>query len=235
MGKHALTDNYRQERADLLQLGRSLSDEQAAQITSACPAWSIKDVYAHLAGISTDILAGNTEGAATEAWADGHVADRLGHSFSDVLDEWETSGDGVSAVMAEAGEAFPFQLFVDQWTHGWDVRSSLGESAAARPDLAVYEYFLDDFMAAIQSQAAKDMSALTLRVNDKQCELGTGPSVGELTLDLFEFARISMGRRSQAQLDALAWPPSVTDHSRYIDALVFWSVNDNDVVDPVLT
>jgi len=38
--------------------------------TSACPTWSIKDVYAHLAGIASDILAGNTEGAATEAWAD---------------------------------------------------------------------------------------------------------------------------------------------------------------------
>jgi len=201
-------------------------------MTAACPAWSIKDVYAHLAGISTDIMAGNTEGAATEAWADGHVADRADHSLVQVLDEWEASGVGVTDTMRQAGDFFPFQLFVDQFTHGWDIRSTLGDPAAAVPELSAYEQFLPDFFANLTERTPSDLAALTLKVGGQSFDLGHGDSIGELELDLFEYARISMGRRSRSQLDVLPWPDTVTDPSPYIDLLVVWSVNPYDVVDP---
>lgn len=233
MAKHPLADVYRAERHALLALAQTLTAEQAASMTQACPAWSIKDVYAHLAGIASDILSGNTEGAATEAWADGHVADRADRSFAEIIEEWATAGDGVSDVMDEAGEFFPFQLFVDQWTHGWDIRAALGEVAAATPDMSAYEHFLDDFFANMQGRMPDGLAALTLDVAGRSFEMGTGPAVGTLELDLFEYARISMGRRSQAQLAALPWPDGIEDLAPYVELLVVWSVNDNDIVDPV--
>ena len=207
-------------------------------MTSACPAWSIKDVYAHLAGIATNIVEGNTEGAATEAWADGHVADRRDRTMAEVLDEWQTAGAQVSDVMDEAGDLFPFQLFVDQWTHGWDVRATLGSEASAVPDLAVYEHYLDEFFQLMQSKDVSGVAGLTVLVADQSGHhsivLGDEPPVGQLALDLFEFARVSMGRRSLAQLHALPWPDAVADPTPYIDLLVVWSVNDQDVVDPIV-
>jgi len=235
VAKHQLADCFRSERSELIRLGRELSDAQGALITTACPAWSIKDVYAHLAGISTDILAGNTEGAATEPWADGHVADRIGRSLTEVLNEWESAGNGVSEVMDTAGEVFPFQLFVDQWTHGWDVRATLGADAAAVPDLSTYIYFLPDFFDHMAALVPEGLTALTLKVAGQSFDIGTGEPIGELGLDLFEFARVTMGRRSQQQLDGLPWPRSLDDNAPYIDVLVAWSVNDQDVIDPVLS
>jgi uncharacterized protein (TIGR03083 family) len=231
--RHALTDVYREERAELIALGRSLSDEQAATMTTACPEWSIKDVYAHLAGISTDIMSGNTENAATEAWADGHVADRLDRSLTDVLDEWDESGQGVLQTMEEAGGFFPFQLFVDQWTHHWDIRATLGDAARETPDLRTIDFVMPNLVEAMVARSPSGVPAITVSAGDASVTLGDGEPAGELALDRFEFARLSMGRRSQAQIDALSWPAGATDVAPYVQALVLWSVNEHDVIDPV--
>lgn len=233
VARHPLTDTYRTERTGLLALGRTLTDEQAATMTTACPEWSIKDVYAHLAGIATNIVEGNTEGAATEAWADGHVADRQDRAVTEVLDEWQSAGEQVSGVMEDAGDFFPFQLFVDQWTHGWDIRATIGEPAASVPDLAVYEHYFDQFVDLIAERTPAGLAQLGLLVGDRSVTIGDGEPVGTLALDLFEYARVSMGRRSLAQLTALPWPDGVEDPSPYIDALVVWSVNTQDVIDPI--
>ena len=58
--RHPLADTYAEGRERLLQLAAELSDAEAATRSTACPEWSVKDIYAHLAGIATDILAGNT-------------------------------------------------------------------------------------------------------------------------------------------------------------------------------
>src|SRR2546429_9997478 len=49
---------YRTGRIGMIDMGRSLTDEQAAEKVPACPHWSIKDVYAHQAGVVADALAG---------------------------------------------------------------------------------------------------------------------------------------------------------------------------------
>lgn len=234
--KHPLADTYRRERSELLELGQTLTDEQAAVMTTACPQWSIKDVYAHLAGIATNIVEGNTEGAATEAWANGHVSDRQDRSLREVLNEWQTAGDGVSDAMDSAGDLFPFQLFVDQWTHGWDIRAALGPQAAAEPDLSVYTQFLSEFEQGMQQNVPQGLAPLSLKLGEQTIELGEIgdiSSIGTLEMTLFEYARVSMGRRSAAQLRALPWPETVADPQPYIDLLVVWSVNDRDVIDPI--
>lgn len=235
--RHPLTDVYAASRNQLIELGRTLSDEQASTMTTACPAWSVKDVYAHLAGISADILSNNTEGAATEPWADAQVAKRADLSLSEVLGEWAETGPQVSEVMDAFGDQFPFQLFIDQWTHVWDVRAALapalGDAVAHSPDPAVMEFCLDNLGAAIETAGREAaLPAITIDVDGREFTLGVGDSAGTLQLSLFEFGRIVMGRRSAAQLAALRWP--VEDPEGYYQALVVWSVADRDVIDPVL-
>ncbi len=230
--RHPLSDEYRTGRERLLALGRTLSPADGAIVSTACPAWTVKDLYAHLAGISTDILSGNTEDAATAAWADGHVADRVERELAEVLDEWETAGAEVSSIVEQAGDAFPPQLFIDQWTHEWDIRGALGERAAATPDTGVFDHYRDWLADAMTARAeAAGIDRLTVAVGDAAFDLGTGSALGTLELPPFEFARISMGRRSRAQLDALDWP--MAERHGHIDVLVLWSVAETDVVDPV--
>lgn len=234
--RHPLTDQYTAGRLRLLDLGRSLTADQASQMTLACPAWSVKDVYAHLAGIATDILNNNTENAATVEWADGHVADRLARTFTEVLEEWTEAGAEVSNVMEAFGDAFPLQLFIDQWTHEWDIRAALGPPAAATPDTTIVDHYLDDLARAMVDEAADaGLPTLEVAVGATIFSAGAGPSVGRLDLTSFEFGRISMGRRSRRQLAALRWPDRVNPDQirQYSDTMVRWSVSPHDVVDPV--
>ncbi len=217
----------------MLELGRELTTLEGEFMTTACPLWSVKDVYAHLAGISTDILSGNTSEAATVAWADGHVADRKGRSLKDVLDEWATAGPEVSNVMETAGEAFPLELFLDQWTHEWDVRAALGAQAAIVADTGVWEHYRDELMERLANDAATtEMGRLTVEVDGRRFDIGTGAELGEVSFTMFEFARIVMGRRSRRQLAAFEWPDG--DLEPHIGVLVRWSVAEIDVDDPVI-
>lgn len=236
--RHPLSDPYRAGRERLLELGRALSDDRAATRSTACPAWSVKDLYAHLAGVSSDILSGDTDNAATAAWADGHVVDRTDRSLAEILDEWERDGAEVSNLVESAGDAFPPELFIDQWTHEWDIRAALGTEAATAPDASVIAHLLDRFADGISRDAeSRDLDRLTVVVgggppDGATIEVGTGPAAGELALSTFEFGRIAMGRRSRRQLAELDWPVRAIDD--YVDVIVRWSVNDFDVVDPVL-
>lgn len=231
--RHPLADNYRQGRDRLLDLGRSLDEAEGAIDSSACPGWSVKDLYAHLAGISTDILNGNTAEAATVAWADGHVADRRDRSLAEVLDEWAAAGPQVSDLMDSMGEVFPLELFLDQWTHEWDIRAALGERAAAAVDLAVIEHYLDHIAERLATdERGSDLPRLALAIDDRRLVIGGAEGDGQLTMSLFDFARVAMGRRSRTQLDA--FERTVDDLEPYLPILVVWTINPEDVIDPVL-
>lgn len=233
--EHPLSDEYRAGRDRLLTLGRTLTEGEGQIRTSACPEWTVKDVYAHLAGVSADILSGDTENAATPEWADGHVAQRSERSLTEVLDEWAEAGVKVSELVESAGEAFPLQLFVDQWTHEWDIRAALEGHAGVVPDNTVFSHYFDQLVTAIQSRSVADeLDRLTVEVDGQRFQIGSAdsPELGELSLTMFEFARICMGRRSRRQLRELEWPmDDIDDHA---DALVLWSVSPVDVFDPVL-
>lgn len=237
MAAHALTDHYRGEREQLIELGRTINAQDASMMTLACPEWSVKDVYAHLAGIATDILAGNTEGAATAPWADQHVSDRRDQSLTAVLDEWSTNGAEVSTVMASIGEAFPYLLFIDQYTHGWDIRAAIGERAAVTPNLTAWRHFADDVRTTLESDpAGADLDAITLQLSDggftQSIAIGTGEPVGTVAMPLFEFSRAVLGRRSIAQLTRFDWP--VADPTGHIHAIVRFGITPDDLTDPVL-
>ncbi len=233
--EHPLSDEYRSGRDRLLDLGRTLTEDEGRTRTTACPEWTVKDVYAHLAGISTDILSGNTDKAATPEWADGHVAQRGDRSLTEVLDEWADAGPQVSELVESAGESFPFQLFVDQWTHEWDIRAAFEDRVAVVPDVTVFRHVFEDLVASIRSRpAAAALDQLTVEVDGQRFRIGgeDRPDLGELSLTMFEFARITMGRRSRRQLRELEWP--MDDIDAHAEALVLWSVSEIDVIDPAL-
>lgn len=234
-----LADAYASLRRRCLDLGRSLDDVQAGTMSPCCPAWSVKDLYAHFAGVASDILAGNTEGAATEAWADAQVERRRDASLAEICDEWEADGAQVDEVVRGFGDAFPPQFYLDAWTHEWDVRQALG--VAAEPDLTLLRA-VRPFLARRLHERANEMASthsgepFELVVSDGvdtwRSNVGDGDAtstveLSTVELSLFEFGRITMGRRSAAQIDEVrpGADPAL---------LVFWSVNDEAIVDPVL-
>ena len=133
----------------------------------------------------------------------------------------------------KVGEGFPLQLFVDQWTHEWDVRSALGDRAAAEPDTTTFDHYLDDFGRIMaDDERSQRLPHLTIDVGGRSLGFGDGPDAGTIAMSTFEFGRISMGRRSMTQLRLLDWP--VPDPRPHLDVLVRWSIADRDVIDPVV-
>ena len=224
-------------RARCLELGRSLTDDQAASMSPCCPAWSVKDLYAHMSGVASDILSGNTEGAATEAWADAQVERRADDSLATICDEWEGNGPAVDDVVRAFAANFPPQFYIDAWTHEWDIRQALGTEMGAVPDMALIEATRPFLTQALHQRAVElqpslggDTFDLTLTGGADGASwtsrVGEGDAASSIEMSLFEFARITMGRRSASQIQAVRpdADPSL---------LVFWSVNGHDIVDPV--
>lgn len=220
---------YGDLRERCLELGRSLTDAQADVVSACCPAWSVKDLYAHMAGVPVDILDRNVEGAATEAWADAHVERRRADALSAICDEWAATATPIDELICAVGSDLPPQFYIDAWTHEWDIRQAV--AASASPDLRLPHQVAGFLLDAVARRAdEREHSPITLTVQTPDgpltAELGSGTPTSTVTIGLFDFSRVAMGRRSLDQVAELA--PSIDP-----EAIVFWSPNDQRIIDPV--
>jgi hypothetical protein len=75
---------YPQIRARLCDLAATLPAEQLLSQVPALPAWTVRDVFGHLAGVCADVYRGNVEGAATSQWTQAQVDERRDLSVAEV-------------------------------------------------------------------------------------------------------------------------------------------------------
>ena len=210
-----ILDLYRDSRLDLLELGRTLSEDQAATLSPACPAWTVKDLYAHQAGVAADVLAGRLDGVATAPWADRQVAERADWTLGEVLDEWERNGPELEDRLADVGDAVDPRLVLDVWTHGQDVRGALDRPA--RRDGPVAQWCTQSMVARFGSRLREaGLAPLTLDVGHEELIAGGDRAADTLAVSRFELLRAATGRRSRSQILAWAWP---SEPSAYVDAL----------------
>lgn len=235
-----LTAAYQALRQRTIALGRSLDAEASAAMSPCCPAWSVKDLFAHMVGVPSDILDGNTEGAATEAWADAQVERRAELDLAAVLDEWERRGPSLDDVLLAVGPKIAYQFFIDAWTHEWDIRQAIGAEPAA-PDYSLIAHTLAPLLDNLTDRLRdRDLLPATLVIHG----LATGPhhatfdaassdrSQAAIELSLFEFMRIAMGRRSRGQIESALGVADLLPGD-WADGFVVWSINETDIIDPV--
>ncbi len=232
-----LTSAYREFRLRLTSIGRNLDPAIADAKTATCPEWSTKDVLAHITGIAADILDGNVEGAATEAWADAQVDKRRALSLGDVLDEWDNKGPVLEDLLMKVAPVIAYQFYLDAFTHEWDIRQAIGAAPAA-PDYSLVAHAVPPLLDSVEARLEERQLSLDLTVTglpgDPLARSAGADPRPERTLSAFEFLRLTMGRRSPAQikrmLDAKTLP--VGD---WVDAFVVWTPNEFDIIDPVAT
>jgi uncharacterized protein (TIGR03083 family) len=225
----ALQQAFSELRARCMAVGRSITEEQAAVMSPSCPEWSVKDLFAHMVGVAVDIIDGNVDGAATVPWADAQVERRRNDSLATILDEWEGTTDEIDAFITSMGTQIPAPFFIDAWTHEWDVLQALGQSA--EPDLTLARYGRDAIVLRVQQKAAEaGNEAVRLVVEDgnqtTEATLGDGEPFETIAMSLFEFMRVTMGRRSRSQIEALG--PGADP-----DVLVIWTPSEHDIADPL--
>lgn len=192
---------YRAQRDVITDLVIAAGDGVDTVPVPACPAWTVADLTAHLAGSPAALLSRSYPGDDAEGWVAGHVAARAGRTARENLAEWADVGPAYDALLTKNEVAWGALLY-DAIAHEHDLRDALGRPGGR--DSAGIEYALDRALGQLQAKAA-DSGAGTLQISDgsRQWAVGDGDVVATMTVDgAWEAVRLLGSRRSEAQVRA---------------------------------
>ena len=197
---------YRGVRLRTTELVSEAPPEALDRIAPATPAWRVRDVVAHLAGGTADIVAGNLEGVASDAWTQAQVDARRDAPIQDVLAEWARCSELVEPTIADIPSLMRAMLLVDAVTHEHDVRGALGRPGERDGDAVAFA-----FASVIRGIGAQRGEGGALRfVHDAgESVAGDGEPTATVRTSRFEVVRAAVGRRSIDQIAAWGWdgPP----------------------------
>jgi uncharacterized protein (TIGR03083 family) len=219
----SIAELYRDGRQRLLGLAAGLGAADAARPVPACPGWTVKDVYAHLAGVAADVLARRLDGMMTGPWTARQVQERASASLAEVCAEWAASGPRLEARLGGGGRD---ELVIDVTSHEHDVRGALGRPGAR--DAPGVGFSLGSVAEGLAGWWPAGLAAVRVVGDSGTWAFGAGTPAATLRASDFELLRAFMGRRSRAQLLALGWD---ADAEPYVDHLHVFGPAAADVVE----
>jgi uncharacterized protein (TIGR03083 family) len=194
---------YSGSRQRLLELCFELTAEDAAAVVAPTPAWRVRDIYAHLAGVCADTLDGRMDGAGSPEWTAAQVESRRPAGIEGAAQEWEARAPELDALLRSADPGAMTFVAFDTWTHEQDVRAALGWGRLDDgfvPELA--ESALDVFDGRFRAAGTPALLVVTER---RERVLGDGEPDATLTMSSYEWLRMVFGRRSLHQIQAANW------------------------------
>ena len=164
-------------------------------IVPATPAWRVRDVVAHLAGVTADAIGGNMEGAPGEVWTAAQVARGRDRALTDLLEDWAKFGAMLEGFLSSPAGAPAAAAVIDVHSHEADIRHALGLSFEIPSTFLGWsmERLRDGFHTAV---VEANLPPVTLKVADA------------------ELLRARLGRRTAAEVSAYGWS---TDPAPYLD------------------
>ena len=96
--------------------------EQAETRVPACPDWTVRDLFSHMVGLGSDVVAGDEPDDHNEDWTAKQVAERRGHSVDDLVTEWRETAEPLRSWMRAHGP----RPLGDVIIHEQDLRGALG-------------------------------------------------------------------------------------------------------------
>lgn len=193
---------YRGVRERVTELVGHLPDEVLDREAPATPGWRVRDVVAHLGGATADIVAGNLDGVASDAWTRAQVEARRDTPIADVLDEWARCAETVEPLIPDIPSAMRGMLLTDAATHEHDVRGAVGRPGARDSDAVAYAFRA--VAGGIGSQRG-DAGALRILHEAGELVVGEGEPTATVRTSRFEILRAAVGRRSLDQITAWVW------------------------------
>jgi len=172
---------YDELRARVTGLMQSISTEQAQTVVPHCPQWTVKDCLAHMIGVPEDVINGQMDGVATDAWTDRQVQRHAQDSVEDLLAIWETNASVFATILPHIPQPVLSQFMFDQTTHEHDIRRAVSQPGSRDTlAVAVAEGFIRNSLAQQSDPAIAQLANHKL----------TG----------FEYLRSLSGRRSRSQI-----------------------------------
>jgi uncharacterized protein (TIGR03083 family) len=185
----------------LLDLAAELTDEQLATPVPALPAWTVRQTYAHLAGVCADVVGGLVPPSDDTVTA-RQVAERADADLAAICAEWRRETPALLEVFARQTRARYSLPALDVWHHENDVRGALGLGAQTQ-DADQLAHFVLGGLARVWDP---DLPGVRVLATDTGQEWLLGERADlEWRADAFELARAATGRRSTRQIAAMDW------------------------------
>jgi uncharacterized protein (TIGR03083 family) len=175
-------------------LGRGLDADAAELAVPACPAWTVREVYAHQAGVAADVLAGNMADAPSDGWTERQVAERADRTLPEILDEWDATAPRLVEALAAVEDQLDPRLLMDLWHHTQDVRGAVGLAGDTQGPLG-------EWVLARSERFLGHLTGLEVVLADDD----TAATPGTITVPAYEAARALVGRRNLVQIRAWSW------------------------------
>ncbi len=164
-------------------------------IVPATPAWRVRDVVAHLAGVTADAIGGNMAGAPGEAWTEAQVARGRDRTLPELLADWEQFGAMLEGFLSSPAGAAASAAVIDVHTHEADLRHALGLPLAIPAEFGAW--VVDEMRNGFYNAVAEaGLPAVTVNASDS------------------EWFRARVGRRTAAEVRAYDWS---LDPAPYLD------------------
>jgi uncharacterized protein (TIGR03083 family) len=121
---------YREHVAALSRLAPTLTDEQLTTVVPATPAWTVHEIFAHLAGGASDAVTGRMDGAPSPEWTSRHVNERVSLPVAELIAELQSHEDAVAeSVVDNPRPGLVWNIVV----HHADLHEALGMPRLAEP------------------------------------------------------------------------------------------------------
>jgi len=192
-------DAYRDLRERVTVLMADVDDAALAAPSPATPEWTVHDVFAHLVGVTDDVVAGRLDGVATDEWTQKQVDARRDATKDELLAEWSEKGPQFEELMRGVPGEIAGQALFDAATHEHDLRYALGKPGA-RDSAAVAEAWT--WIVIMRRGGVR-------YVTDEGDVAGADVPAATVRASRFEILRACTGRRSASEVAAYQWDGEV--------------------------
>ena len=188
-----------------------VADADADTLVPACPAWRVRDVIAHLAGLAEDWASGDLAHYASDAWTAQQVQRFKDAPVADVLSQLWVAAQDLAKLPDNPAMGPPARFaFGDAVVHEADIRAAL-DAGRVPPDAvaASLKGQIAMWRATLKRAGAPTLLATT-ELRDWWLGTPDDPSHIEVTTSAYDLFRALAGRRSEDQVRNWRWSQDPT-------------------------
>jgi uncharacterized protein (TIGR03083 family) len=170
--------------------------EQVESHVPSCPDWTVRDLFSHMVGLGTDVVAGDEPDDHNETWTAKQVEARRDHTVAQLIEEWRETAEPLRAWMRENGP----RPLGDVIIHEQDLRGALGVPGGK--DSGGVALIRDRFAPRVGGRLPEGTTLGLVGRNWSWASDDGDPEQADVVLhaDEFELHRASLARRSANQL-----------------------------------
>ena len=202
---------YEAVRDELIGALQGVGPDTAARTVPGTPAWTVKDVAAHLCGLNAELLAEVSGGLGSDEATSRQVGDRGAADLGQVLDEWRSLASKIRERL-DANQAMATALLADLVIHAYDLAEVLDQptSEAQRATPASAHRYVPLLQKRIADQAS---ISLTIDLTDGSSWTPPVPEQATtmtLRADPKSFLQGVTGRLRRSDVEAFDWSADPT-------------------------